>query len=503
MSSESAQPAQSILQQASELHRQGRRREAIALFEQGLSADPAAAEAHYEFGYALKAEGRYEDALAAFRQAVAQGVTRAHEVHLNAAVLLADHLLRDDEAQQELEAALALVPDYLPAQLNLGNLHEQRGRREEALAIYAQVLRDADQPGADPSSIRWVAQARSAIMRPPTTPDDPILTQLHTALARAGNDHSVRANLYFALGQSHDRLGAHDQAFDAFAKGNRSLLRLAGRRYDPAHASRLSNALIEAFPHRAAAVEAAETGPEPLFICGMFRSGSTLIERVLAAHRQIIGGGELDWLLRVAAQRLAPFPASMATLAATDLTELAQEYRAHLARLFPQARPGMYITDKRPDNYQLIGFIKCLFPNARIIHTTRHPVDNGLSVFMQNINLEVAPYAYDLAAIGHHYGEYRRLMAHWQTLYPDSIVDFSYDQFVADPKPALRALLDFLELDWDDDCLAFHRQPGTVKTASYWQVRRPLYAEASGRWQKYETHLGPLLSGLDAAGVAR
>ncbi len=233
----------------------------------------------------------------------------------------------------------------------------------------------------------------------------------------------------------------------------------------------------------------------------MFRSGSTLVEQVLAAHPQVTAGGELDWLRRLAGGRLAPFPASMATLDPMRDAVLADEYRAHLARLFPDAAGNTYITDKRPDNYVLIGLIKRLFPTARIIHTTRNPLDNGLSVFMQHLHLQVVGYASDLGDIGHHYGEYRRLMAHWKALYGDSIFDFDYDAFVLEPKHALERLFAFLGLPWNDRCLEFHRLGNTVKTASYWQVRQPLHANASGRWRNYSAHLGPLQRALRDAGI--
>jgi len=494
--------ARELMGQASALHRQGRVAPSIPLFAQALALDPRHAEGWNELGHALQSEGRYAEAVDAFGSALEQRVERAHEVHLQRAVLYADHLRRDDAAQAELQAAIALKPDYLPALLNLGNLHEQRGERAQALACYDRILADATLAHNSDATLRWVALARSAIMRPAVDRDDPLLGRLQAAADAAGSDHHVRANLLFALGQCWDRLRDRAQAFEAFAKGNRCLLRQSGRLYDRQHAARLTDAFIAAFPDARLHIDRARrVGATPLFICGMFRSGSTLIEQVLAAHPQVVAGGERDWLLRTAAQRMAPFPASMARLDAAREAALADEYAAHLAQLFPSAATGMYITDKRPDNFQLIGLIKRLFPTARIVHTTRNPLDNGLSVFMQHLNLQVAAYAGDLGDIGHYYGEYRRLMAHWKSLYADSIFDFDYDAFVRDPKPALQRLLAFLGLEWDERCMEFHAQRNTVKTASYWQVRRPLYGEASGRWRNYRENLGPLVQALRSAGV--
>jgi tetratricopeptide (TPR) repeat protein len=489
------------LARASALHREGRRAEAIAGFEQALSLAADAAEGWYELGYLYKAEGRYEEALAAYGSALAHGVARPEEVHLNRAVILSDHLRRDDAAAEELAAALALAPEYVPALLNRGNLHEEQGERDAALGCYARVLATA---GRDDGceDMRLEALARSARLAPPATLDDPLFARLQEASSLAvRHGHAVRANLLFAMAEAYDRLGAYDAAFDAFTKGNRCLLRHGGRAYDRTRAARLTDALIEAFPSAAATSGEGRPGVAPLFVCGMFRSGSTLVEQVLAAHPEVSAGGELDWLMRTAASRLAPFPSSMAGYDPALDAVLADEYRAHLARLFPAGIAGRYITDKRPDNFQLIGLIKRLFPDARIVHSVRHPLDTGLSVFFQHINLRVAGYASDLGDIGHYYGEYRRLMAHWKSLYGDSIHDFDYDTFVRAPREELARLLDFLGLGFDARCLEFHRLGNTVKTASYWQVRNPLHGRSSGRWRNYAAHLGPLRQALQQAGV--
>nr|WP_277929259.1 sulfotransferase [Lysobacter sp. M2-1] len=493
-----------LLQQARELQRQGRGAEAIARFREALDTDPANGEVWYELGYLLKSEGRYEESLQAFGHALTCVISRPEEVHLNRAVLFSDHFRRDDDAERELRAALALAPHYVPAMLNLGNLQEERGQRDQALQTYETLLAQPDGPDPDNNQLRMEALARIANMRPPASLNDPLLQRVRDA-AESQPDKTVRANLLFALGNSYDRLGVYDLAFDAYAKANRWLVRQAGQRHDRGHVERLTDALIDAFPSgaKADAAGAADLGrPEPLFICGMFRSGSTLIEQVLAAHPQVSAGGELDWLRRLASVQLAPFPQTMATLDAERLRELAAGYQAHLRKLFPLAAADAFITDKRPDNFLLIGLIKRLFPSARIIHTTRDPLDNGLSIFAHHLHPKIAGYACDLSDIGHYFGQYRRLMAHWQALYPGDILDFDYDAFVADPRPALEALLGFLDLPWDDRCLDFHRLGNTVKTASYWQIRQPLHSRASGRWRNYGPHLDPLRRALAEAGLS-
>lgn len=488
---------EALLRQASQLHQQGRRAEAIAMYRRLLTIAPATAEAWYNLGYLLKDAGQFDQALEAYARALQHGIGQPEEVHLNRAVIYADHLRQDDAAERELHAALAVAPGFVPALLNLGNLHEERGERDEALTCYERILAQA--AGSRHAGLRDEALARVAQLRPATGVDDALLTQLRTA-AVVTRDDIARANLQFALGRSYDRLGLYDDAFRAFAEGNRCTRRLAPP-YERTRAARLTDALIATFAEPALATGDDPAGAVPLFICGMFRSGSTLIEQALAVHSQVTAGGEIDFLPRLVAGPLAPFPASMTRADATRDIRLAREYRAHLAQVFPQAASGSYITDKRPDNFQLIGLIKRLFPSARIIHTCRNPLDTGLSVFMQHLNPQAAAYATDLGDIGHYFGQYRRLMAHWKSLYADSIFDVDYDAFVRAPEPMLQRLLAFLGLDWEPDCLEFHRLGNTVKTASYWQVRRPLYGDASGRWQHYAAHLEPLRRTLLEAGV--
>ncbi|MFU8820181.1 MAG: sulfotransferase [Gammaproteobacteria bacterium] len=496
--------AENLQRQAAALHRQGRHAEAIESYRRLLALQPGLTDCWYDLGYLLKSRGHYDEALAAYGEALARGVRDPEEVHLNRAVIYADHLRQDASAERELRAALIINPDYLPALLNLGNLAEERGLREEALATYERILAIEHGPRDDRSeALRGEALSRIAQLRPPESKDDPLLEQLGRAADNVALARHTRANLGFALGRAFDSLGLHDRAFAAFEAANRQA-RQTGPSYSRQRTRRLTDALIAAFPGGAPAGggDAARDGPAPVFICGMFRSGSTLLEQALAAHPGVTPGGEIDFLPRLVRGPLSPFPAATRALDARRLAALAEDYRAHLARLFPEAElSGRLITDKRPDNFLLIGLIKRLFPDAKIIHTVRHPLDNGFSIFMQHLDQRAMPYSSDLADIGHYFGQYRRLMAHWQGIYADSILEFDYDAFVREPRPALERVLAFLGLEFDARCLDFHLLENTVKTASYWQVRRPLYGEASGRWRHYAAHLAPLAAALRDAGV--
>lgn len=486
-----------LQQRADSLNLQGRTAEAIDAYRAVLKKNPARADCWYNLGYLLRRVEDFDGALRAYEEALARGAAGPEEIRLNRAVIYADDLRDDAAAERELAAALSIAPGYAPALLNLGNLQEERGDREAAVACYDRLLALG---GRD--DLHAEALARLAHLRAPAGRDDPMLARLRaTAADGTGLGSETRANLLFALGRALDALGAYDEAFRAFQQAN-DQARRTGRAYDRQACEALIDAIIAAFPmaEEASPRTSAEKAA-PLFVCGMFRSGSTLCEQALAGHQKVTAGGELDLLPRLAAKPLAPFPASVATMPAAAFEAHAADYLARLARLFPDAPRGGYVTDKRPDNFLFIGLIKKLFPDARIVHTVRHPLDNGLSVYFQHLAQDAMRYASDLGDIGHYFGQYRRLMAHWKALYPDSIHDFDYDAFVREPRETLEALLAFCRLEWSEDCLAFHKRDNTVKTASYWQVRRPLYGDASGRWRHYEPRLSPLIETLAEAGV--
>jgi hypothetical protein len=225
----------------------------------------------------------------------------------------------------------------------------------------------------------------------------------------------------------------------------------------------------------------------------MFRSGSTLVEQLLAGHPRVTAGGELDFLPRIAHEVLAPLPKSTVAVPPPRLQALAAQYIDTLATLFPTAE---FVTDKRPDNFLYIGLIKQLFPEAKIVHTIRDPLDNCLSIFFLHLDQRMS-YALDLMDIGHHYRGYQRLMAHWKALYGADILDVSYDALVREPKPVTETLLAFLGLDWDERCLTVSPAGQAIKTASVWQVREPLYQRSSGRARHYARELDELRDYLE------
>lgn len=446
----------------------------------------------YNLGLALRRERRYDEALAAYQRALDLRCTGPEEVHLNRGVIFADDLRRPAEAERELDAALALNPAYAPAWLNLGNLHEDMGRRDAARAAYERLLL------LQPGDAEALARLAGVTTREAAAP---VIVRLRAALAQPFHGAWEQARLGFALGRLLDGAGEYAAAFAAYADANRAAQAClpAAARYDRARHTALVDALIAAFtPDRVAALRTASTA-RPVFICGMFRSGSTLAEQVLASHPLVRSGGETDALgaalAAVLRTDLAGLPAALSRVTPHDLVRTGEHYLASLAQLAHGAHGAQVVTDKRLDNFLLIGLVKCLFPQARLVHTVRHPLDTCLSVFFQHID-HGAPYACDLGDIGHYFREYRRLMAHWSALFGDELLDFDYDRFVQAPREATAALLEYCGLPWDESCLQFHTAAAPVRTASVWQVREPLFKRSSGRWQHYAQELAPLRAAL-------
>ena len=483
---------QALLRSAQALEKAGRLAEAEAAYLRVLASWPNLPDTWYNLARLQRRAGSFEAALASYQQALDRGVSEPEEVHLNRGVIYSDCLRRDEAAERELHAALALKPDYIPALLNLANLREDFGNQAEARALYEKIL--ALQPRHS------IALARYAGLQKVTRPDDPLIARLRAAIADSSASAADRADLGFALGKALDSCGAWDAAFAAYTAANRDSRQSAAPGtgvYDTRAHERLIDELIATFRPDQPTAARLPQATRPVFICGMFRSGSTLAEQILAAHSRVAAGGELAFLPSLVRTELAPFPAMMPGVTPAQLEQLAARYLDMLARLFPH---GERVTDKRPDNFLYIGLIKSLFPDARIVHTVRDPLDNCLSIYFLHLDHGMS-YALDLADIAHYYVQYRRLMAHWKTLYGADIFDLDYDALVREPRPAIERLTQFCGLEWEEACLSFEQAARAVKTASVWQVRERLYQRSSGRWRHYAAHIAPLQTYLRKAGV--
>jgi tetratricopeptide (TPR) repeat protein len=479
-----------MVAEAMRLDRAGQVTEAIEAYVRLLESWPGLPNCWYNLGLLQRKAGRYRAALAAYQEALERGISQPEEVHLNRGVVYSDGLLDYEAAEHEIEQALRLNPAYTPALINLANLHEDLGWRDRAAVVYERIL------AIEPHNSR--ALARYAGLTTFTTLDDPLIARLRQALLPQTVSIADRANIEFALGRALDGCGAYAQAFETYRSANRHSRESAGpsfREYDLKREEQFVESLIAAFQvagqghgPRLSSTAAAAANPTPIFICGMFRSGSTLTEHLLANHPQIRAGGELNFLPRAVQSQLAPFPESMSSVSTWQLETLAEEYVGMLRGLFPHAE---LVTDKLPYNFLYIGLIKALFPQAKIIYTKRDALDNCLSIYFLHLDQGMS-YALDLMDTGHHYVLHRRLMRHWIALFGRDIHCVDYDQLVVDPKSVMQGTLDFLGLPWNDACLAAPSTGRPVKTASVWQVREPLYRRSSGRSGHYEGQLGQL-----------
>jgi tetratricopeptide (TPR) repeat protein len=482
-----------LLRSASQLRDAGRVAEAMEMYERILAQWPDLPDSWYNLAWLQRNAGRFQASIDSYGQALARGVRDPEEVHVNRAVIFSDFLARPELARRELTLALSTKPDFIPALLNLANLHEDLAEREEAARAYEHVL------SVDPENA--LALARMPNVRVVRDTADPLIARLRRAIARPRIAEQSLADLGFGLGKALDDAAAYDEAFEAYAAANQASRRIAlaqGVRYEAAACERWVDRVIAASgePPRTGPGQQ-PTGPQPIFICGMFRSGSTLVEQILAGHREVTAGGELELLPALVREVLGPQVTAPSGVDEDKLRLIRHRYLEGLAARFPAAR---FVTDKRPDNFLHLGLIRRLFPAARIVHTRRHPLDNCLSIYFLHVGPS-APYASDLNDAAHWYRQYHRLMRHWTSLHAQSIHDVLYDELIREPERVVEKLLDHCGLGRDPSCLEFGRSGAPVRTASVWQVRQPLYTSSSGRWRNYERHLGALVAALgDLAG---
>lgn len=310
------------------------------------------------------------------------------------------------------------------------------------------------------------------------------------------NDAAARMSLHYAAALLLDAMQRYDEAFGRARLANETA-RLLRPPYDPALHSRRISAKIEHFsaPRLRSLSRAAHGNARAVFIVGMPRSGTSLVEQVLASHPQVHGAGELETLGRTGlalgsadCSRDDRYPQFLESASAAQLDELARPYLAVLDRQAPRAR---YVTDKMPHNFLNLELAEILLPGCRVIHCVRDALDTCLSCYMTNFAVG-NEFKHVLPHLGAYYRDYCRLMAHWQQVLTIPILDVRYEELVQDTESHVRRLLQFLELPWDDRCLTPHLTDRPTMTASQDQVRRPIYQSAISRWKHYERHLGAL-----------
>jgi tetratricopeptide (TPR) repeat protein len=462
------------------LFNDGRQAEAETCYVKALALKPDNVSAILNLGTIMRAGRRFEEALAHLEKA--SKATPSSEVISNNLGNAYRDLDRLNDAVAAYGKAVAVNPDYALAWFNLGTALDHVGRKEEAVAALRRALAVAPRYGA--AHMHLVDLARPGL-------DDPSVAEMKHYLSDPATAAIDRMHLAFALGRAHDANGSFDKAFSYFRQGNR--LKRDTLNFDIEVERRLMAAIREVFSKdfMAAAKPSQVTDSTPIFIVGMMRSGTTLMEQILASHPQVAGGDELPWIPDLTV-RSAPigelaYPQSIRAMSQAELTRRGEKYIQLLRRRFgPSPR---HVTDKLPGNFLSAGFINLALPQAKIIHMRRDPFDTCLSIYT-TLFAVLHHYAYDLADLGEFYMLYHALMRHWDEVMPGKILHVSYEDLVAHPEPEIRKVLDFCGLPFDERCLDFHKTERRVRTASSNQVREKLHNRSIGRWRNYEQYLG-------------
>ena len=467
---------------------------AYRFLEAAVARDSFSAPAQETLAEAAAATGRFEMAAVALKRVVEAIPGNLAALGNLGSVLL--RLDRRDEAAAAFEQALAMEPRSVPVLCNLAILRAEAGDYEAARALYGRVFEAAPDD----------AEAYHDYSRIKTfQPGDPDLAAMERLRARPDLDSERAMFLDFALAKAFQDMGDWDAAFRHVASGNR--LKRATLAFDFAKQEALVDDIISVFD--AAFIEARQGAgfddPRPIFIVGMPRSGTTLVEQILAALPGVHGLGEINQLRDVISGRggAGPgvrgmsakglgFPAGVVDLGRGDFRRLGEAYMKPLAESAPEA---LRLIDKMPQNFFFVGLIHLALPGARIVHCVRGPMDTCLSCYQIHFTVG-QEFTYDLTDLGRYYRLYHRLMDHWRAVLPGRFLDLSYEDLVARPEPRMRELLDFCELEWDETCLDFHKIRRPVSTASAHQVHQPIYRTAVERWRRYEGHLGALRDAL-------
>ena len=457
----------------------GRHAEAETAFRRALALRPNMAGAWCELGSVLGELDRFDEAMVCHRKALElEPKVTAHHMALGQTLYRRGDVAA---AVASLRRAVELDEAFAVGWNELGRMLRVLGRFDEALTCLQQALainpdladahRNLALIGVHSAEQREIGRLVGLIDRSETAPMDRVI---------AG----------FTLGKLFDDAGEYDQAFTNYAAANRlfrDIRAAAGQRFDAAALRREVDGIIEHWNAETvgAVIDGRSESDVPVFIVGMPRSGTSLVEQIAASHSQVFGAGELRNVGGMANARAAEGWDAAARLA-----------RLHVDRLGERSGGALRVIDKLPDNIFHLGMIAALFPRARIIHCTRDALDTGLSCFFQMFTSGML-FSYSLADCGTRLVETDRLANHWRHVLRPPMLEMNYEKLVADLEGESRRLIDFLGLEWEAGCLAFHETDRPVTTASGWQVRQPLYDRSVGRWRHYAAHLGDLIAAIE------
>jgi tetratricopeptide (TPR) repeat protein len=462
----------------------GKPEEAILCYRNALNLQPRLAEIHANLGLALKDMDRLAEAASAFRKALRIKPGLA-ELYIGLGNILQEKGDLDG-AIANFKKALAIKPKHIMASKNLGVALKEAGRLKEAALHFQKAIAARPQYG---EAYRNLADLEKY------TEYDNDVRQMEKVYAEIGPAGEDRMHLGFALGKVFEDLEQYDKAFGYLTEANR--LKRQSYTYsvdaDRDFFARIRDTFSPGF--FSSHPEAGNPDATPVFIIGMPRSGTTLIEQILSSHPLVEGAGELMALTDIAnnycsVKAAAPYPEGVLRLQSSEFTDMGSEYLAAIRRFSEDAK---HITDKMPHNFLRVGLIKAILPNAKVIHCSRDPMDTCLSIYKNYFSgKESHQYAYDLHELGTYYLLYQSLMEHWEKVLPGYMYTVKYEEMINCQREETEKLLSFCGLPWDDACLAFHRTGRRVQTASAVQVRQPIYTDSVKLWQRYGDRLEPL-----------
>lgn len=467
--------------------------------------------------------GNLAFAEAEYRSLITEKI-RTPQIYCNLAAVCAQ-TARRSEADSLWKQALAISPRFLEAQMNLADSLQQAGKTEQAIDFYRRIVSDhsqvfvakyllanllksqgefseasdlyqqvmAQQPGYTQAHFSY-----SGIHRYQDKTDPHIVSMLEL-YQKDGLTAENRIHLAFALAKAFENTGDYPGAFKFLRTGND--LRNKEFNYQIEGDKELIQSIIRSFSAEAmSAVQITpQTSNKPIFIVGMPRSGTTLVEKIISSHSDVYGAGELDYIFalgtRFFLKESLHFQFDQLDTYAKHTFELFG--KSYLEKIELLDNESSRMTDKMPFNMMMIGLIKIALPNAKIIHCVRDAKDNCLSIYKQNFTTANYRFAYDLKAIGQFHKQYQLLMEHWHQVMPGEIYDVSYEALTHNPEIEIRKLIEACDLEWQDDCLNFDRSAGIVKTASAFQARQPMYTSSVKLWEKYQEFLQPLLDVLE------
>lgn len=464
------------------LQRQGDLEGAFNCFQMALSLQPNQAELLSNFGDALRQNNQTDKAVECLKTAITLD-PHLPSAHLNLGKAL-DDMGQQEDAIRCIEQALTLNPNHVESLLALARIYADQGQFTRAKEYVDHTLR------LSPNNFEaWASLAFFKKM----TPNDNAWAQQALSLLGSSSNSAECVLLNYALGKYFDETQQHELAFHHYSLANQAQ-KARNETFDQTNHHNFVSKIIEA--NTSESVRHHNSGSNissrPVFIVGMPRSGTSLMEQILASHHDVFGAGELHFWVRRATENHD----SMSTWHENSalLSNLTKEFEFEMNR---RSATSSRFVDKMPANFLHLGLIHAAFPQARFIHMLRNPIDTCLSIYFQSFS-EQHTYATDLNELAFYFREYQRLMDHWRAILPAEIfLEVSYEELIENPEGWGREAIKFIGLEWDKNCLRFHNTDRKVGTASNWQVRQPIYSTSKSRWLKYQPFIAPLLSLLE------